>query len=545
MSPRDRRAAGIGLGLLLLLAGVPAVGTAAAAGVELVAIAPNPTAPGDAGEHLVLEFGRPTAVDGWTVGDGESVARFPDRTLAGRVVATTEPSALPPVEGTVVRLTGRLALANGGDEVVVRRPGGVVAAVAYRDAPEGQHYVRGAAGWAWRRPGATDLPVATARDVPARLFVLPDAPAVPVTAIDAADERVLVGAYTFTSRRAARGLCAAADRGARVALLVEGEPVGGMPRRQAPVLDRLVACGVGVSVLGGPGDRYAVHHPKYAVLDDRALVMSENWKPAGTGGRSSRGWGVLLDSPRVADALARTFAADAGFRDARPWPAVRDEVSLAAAPAANGSYPTRFRPARVEVDRVEVLLAPDTAGPRLLDLLEGASGSVALQGVGVDDPFVNATVRAARRGVRTRVLVSGAWYVRADNRRLVDRLNRRGRTDGLPLRARTARPRSRFAKTHVKGLLVDREAAVVGSLNWNGYATRRNREVVVVLHDPEAAAYYGRIFEADWRGGTWRLPVGFGLAVVAAAVGSAAGLRRSVRFEDADEVGVGPAQSAW
>ena len=514
---------------------------------RIVAVVPNPAAESDAGERVVVEFPSPTNASGWTVDDGESAAGLPNRTLSGRVVLTTDPDAVPPpaapasqantVTVTVVGLAGHLALANGGETVELRdAEGRTVDGVTYEEAPEGKRYALDDDGWAWRIPGTTDLPIAVARDVPARTFVLPDAPQVPVGTVAGARERVLLAAYTFASARVADELCAARERGVEVAVLVEGDPVGGTTVRSARVLDRLVACGVAVSALGGPGDRYGVHHPKYAVVDDRALVLSENWKPAGTGGRSSRGWGVLLDSPRVADALARTFEADAGYRDARPWRRVRSGVEPVEKPPANGGFPGQFAPRRVDVDRVEVVVAPDNAEGAVVGLLDGAERSIRIQQVAIgsrEHPFVVATVRAARRGVPVSVLLSGAWYVREDNQALVEWLNGLARREDLPIEARLVRPRSRFEKTHVKGVIVDGEAAVVGSLNWNAHATRKNREVVVVLHDREAAAYYGRVFRADWRGGVWWLPIGVvavvGLAVAAATLQTG----RTVRFEDA------------
>ena len=77
-----------------------------------------------------------------------------------------------------------------------------------------------------------------------------------------------------------------------------------MSDRQARLLDRLTQGGVDVRLLAGPHTRYRTHHPKYAIVDDRALVATENFKPAGTGGMSSRGWGVVIENRRTAETLA-------------------------------------------------------------------------------------------------------------------------------------------------------------------------------------------------------------------------------------------------
>lgn len=85
---------------------VPAGATPGDGGAELVAVVPNPTAYGDAGEYLVIEFAAPTDGSRWSIDDGETVAALPNRTLSGRVLATTDPEAVPevPPNVTVVAL---------------------------------------------------------------------------------------------------------------------------------------------------------------------------------------------------------------------------------------------------------------------------------------------------------------------------------------------------------------------------------------------------------------------------------------------------------
>ena len=294
---------------------------------EIAALGPNPVAPNDRGEYVVLEFDEPTALADWSIGDGETLVRLPDRTVSGRIVLTEEPALVEPwVTDPVVRLPGRLALANAGETVVLRYRGEVVERVRYRRAPEGHRFVRDGTGWRWRREGLTQLPPARVGPARARVFVLPDSPGVITSALSTAEDRILLGAYTFTSRAVAAILCSARDRGVTVRVVADGGPVGGLTRREAKVFDRLAACGIRVTMLGGPYDRYEFHHAKYAVIDDRALVLTENWKPSGVGGRSSRGWGVIVESRQAAAALADTFAADTGWRDAVPWREYRGRV---------------------------------------------------------------------------------------------------------------------------------------------------------------------------------------------------------------------------
>jgi phosphatidylserine/phosphatidylglycerophosphate/cardiolipin synthase-like enzyme len=525
----------------------PAAGGVGVAGAtEIVSVVPNPTAAEDRGESVTLSVPPGTDLGRFGLDDGEERVYLPNRTVGGRVTLTDAPEAVinrtaggAADPGRVVRVD-LPALANGGDEVRLLVDGVTVDTVSYQDAPEGEVYRADTGGF--RPIGASAFPVRSTDGGRATAFVLPDAPGPPVEALRAADERVLLAGYTLASERVGDALVAAARRGVRVRVLVDGAPVGGLTRPEARVLDRLVDAGVRVRLVGGPHARYDFHHPKYAVADDRAVVLTENWKPSGVGGNGSRGWGVTVRDGETAAALARTFRADFDARGARPWSAVRSTYDgFEPGGAANASYPTRFRPRTVPVDRVHVLVAPDNAERSVVERIDAAEESVrVLQATagGPDQPFVRALVRAARRGVRVRVLLNGVWYAREENRAVARALNERAAQEGLDLEAKLADPRGRYDKVHAKGLVVDGERAVLGSLNWNNHSARENREVVLGLRSEGAARYFGRVFRADWRGGAWRVPVGL-LVALLAAVAAALWLAGRFEFEQRSGTSVG------
>ena len=500
------------------------------ASATIVAVAPNPASDGDAGEFVVVEFAEPTDTTGWTLADENDAAALPNRTLSGMVALSTRPGAARDrTDHEVVGLSGDLSLANAGERVELRAQNRTVDAVAYEDAPTAERWD----GEAWTPLGATDFPPVAAESVPVSAFVLPDDARQPLAVVESAERRLYLAGYTFTSARVTSALVAAAGRGVDVRVLVEGGVAGGAPSPEAARLDALRQAGADVRVVDGERARYSFHHAKYAVADGRAVVLSENWKPSGTGGHGNRGWGVTVDDPAVADHLAEVFRADTGWPDARPWRAVRENFTTVTGAAANDSYPTRFPPVETRAERVEVLLAPDNAREGVRELVGSADESLLVEQPRLDPrgAFANWTIDAARRGVRVRVLLSGKWYNEAENRNTTERLNRVAAAEGLDLAAKLVEPRSRFEKVHVKGAVVDGERAVVGSLNWNDHAATENREVVVVVEDPAVGDYYRRAFRADWRGGAWRLPAGLGAVVAATALAGVAAASR-IDFED-------------
>jgi len=489
------------------------------------AVYPNPVAGGDRGEFVVLALPPGANLSAYTVTDGQTVARLPNgtnRTDGGQIAVTTDPGRVRElVDRPVVRLRGSLTLANGGDAVRLRREGETVDTVRYEDATEGNLGVAAGSTVRWGPLGATDRPVVSGSSGDVRAFVLPDAPNAAIEPLRTADDRIFLAGYTLTSERVADALIGAHRRGADVRVLVEGEPVGGRTQTEARTLDRLATAGIDVRVIAGPHARYDYHHAKYAVADDRAVVLTENWKPAGTGGNSSRGWGVETRQPSIVDGLVETFRADAGWRDTVQWREYRRGRQFERSERATTTYSTRFEPTTVPVERTDLLVTPDNAQRSLVSELDQANESVAVVQPTIGDwdaPLVRALRRAAGRGVEVRLLLSDAWYVREENQRTAERFAQWADRTGAPMSVRLADPSGRYSKIHAKGAVVDEDRVVLGSLNWNEQAATSNREVLLVLHGEAVADYYGGVFDADWRGGDRQIPLGLGGAVLGVVV---------------------------
>ncbi|GAB6878768.1 phospholipase D-like domain-containing protein [Halorubrum gandharaense] len=515
-------------------ADTPADATGAIAGV--VELYPNPTTEGNRGEYLVVHL--PVAGD-WTLWDGYHEATIPAN-VTGTVALSADPeltagklghgerddaAVAGPHPPPVHELDDHFPLSATGDRIELRYAGEPVDTVAYDRVRDGWRW---RAGWGeWRPDGYVPRSPRSVESIPVKPFLLPDSPDVPVAPIDTATDRVFVAAYTLESERVADALVAAAERGATVRVVVEGTPVGGFSERGAVVGDRLDAAGVEVRVLDGDPDRFRFHHAKYAVADDQAVVLTENWKRSGTGGRSNRGWGVAVDDSRAADDLAALYRDDAAADDAVAWADYRADADVHESGAANGSYPTRFEPPAPDPDgNVSLLTAPGNAEDGIVNRIDAADDralAVVPRTDGPDGRIVRALRRAAERGVDARLLVSGEWYDREENQELATAL-----ADD-PLAVSLAEPRGRYGTLHAKGVVAD-DVAVVGSLNWNEQAATENREVLLAVESARVADFLARAYAADWRGGGVHLPIGllFALGVVVAGAGVVA--RREVEF---------------
>lgn len=514
-------------------------------GPRIVELYADPVAHEDAGEFVTVEFPAGTNLSRFTLVDEDSPVALGDRTNRSRlrkrtrITFSTDPTLTDQLTNRTVRsLPDRVQLANGGDEVRLLRNGTAVQRVSYDSATESAVYEVDSGDW--RPLCATDFPIRSARGGSVEAFVLPDEPTRAVEFLNSADERIYLAGYTLSSQAVVDALVAADDRGVAVRVVVDGSPAGGMSDAAAAALTELRRSGVDLLLVDGERARYRFHHPKYAVVDGRALVTTENWKPSGLGGGSSRGWAVITDQQRIVEGFVQAFRSDRRWVDATVWSPGGRASSSPESPSE--SFPAEFEARSFEVERSELLLAPDNAAGRIRTLVENANTSIRLKQVSIGSeefPLLRAVLDAARRGVEVDILLSGAWYAEEENERLRQSLTERAAAENLPVQIRVADPDKRYEKIHAKGLIVDGDTTVVGSINWNNNSLQNNREAALLIESDGVASYFGQVFAADWVAAASTesprtVPVGLVIAVCFAVALARLGLR-TLTFESRSE----------
>ncbi|MDJ1430675.1 phospholipase D-like domain-containing protein [Halostagnicola sp. A-GB9-2] len=531
---------------------------------RIVELYPNPTTYENVGEFFVLETPPETSLENWTVTDGHTTATFPNETVSDRVAVTTDANETATLtDDSPLELDGHLRLATDGDSLELRNGSERIDTVSYDDAPLAERWYRsdleegntdnptaGESQGKWWPRDATCLERTTTDADEATAFVLPDSPDIPLETIRDAENRLVVAGYTFTSETIAAELVKASERGVDVDVLLESGPVGGTPEPTESILESLEDGDVNVRATGGEGARYQFHHPKYAIADDTVLVTSENWKPSGLGGDSSRGWGITVEDRELATALETVFIADFEGWDTKSGASHRENTTFVddeTDERGQTEFTSEHRAEAVDVDGVELLLAPDNAQERVRELLAEAEDEILVKqasigGSGVS--LVEETVDAARRGVEVRILLDSSWYVEDDNAELKASLERTAADEELPLEVSLVEPGDRFEKIHAKGVIIDDETTLVGSLNWNDNSLENNREVVLAVHGEEPAAYYRAVFDDDWQGESWSLPVGLSLGVIVALIVAALVGHRYITFGDREVSAVGKSDNS-
>jgi phosphatidylserine/phosphatidylglycerophosphate/cardiolipin synthase-like enzyme len=264
--------------------------------------------------------------------------------------------------------------------------------------------------------------------------------------------------YLLTDAGAIAALAERAAAGCDVRVILEPAPYQQDGANQ-PAYDQLVAAGVDVRWSLA---RFTYTHAKAFTIDHRRLaILTLNLTGAGLGG--NREYAALDDDPTDVAAAEAIFTADA-------------------LGAATGTPPGRL------------ISSPESSRPALLALIGGAHASLALETEELTDPaVVSALLDARARGVA----VTLAWPGPAAGA-------------GAPftaLAAAGAIVRAVGAPAiHGKVAVADDRTLYLGSVNLTPTSLDDNRELGLLLAQPQLAAEVGEVVAADAAGGVAPAP---------------------------------------
>ncbi|MFH0816917.1 MAG: phospholipase D-like domain-containing protein [Methanobacteriota archaeon] len=346
--------------------------------------------------------------------------------------------------------------------------------------------------------------------------------------MDEAENEILVNMYELTVSEAAARLVSAAERGVRVSVLLEGEPVGGFTSVSAELCDLMCNAGIDVRLMtsrSGARESYRFDHAKYMVVDGRTLYLStENWSPNGLpadGCAGNRGWAAVVREGSLASFYAGVFRAD-WENFTTPWAEIAGEMDVVEPDAVFEAKPFERLFAPVNATGVSVIrpvLSPDTSmsNGTIIGMIRAAKKEICAEQMSVykdwdhyaggikisePNPYLEELLGAARRGVGVRVLMDSTSYdgEPCDNVAAVQYLNTMAALEGLNLSAKLVAPGPHgFVKIHAKGMVVDSETALVSSINWGRNSVVENREAGLIIESASAGEYFRAVFDYDWR----------------------------------------------
>lgn len=485
---------------------------AGAAAPTIEKVVSNPASDGNKGEYIVINGSEIGSLGGWDLRSGGRAVTLPNVTSNDPVAVSENPRTTAILtEYETVGFNGYFPLTTDGFSLVLVSPEGDVEheiAVPSLGTQEA-YYPENPVGVGSQGVSEFDFePHDVTHMIP---FVLPDSPEIPREVIAAADEQILISGYELSDPVIVDLLVERYQAGVDVRVVIDGRPVGGQEEMEIQALDTLSTFGIPIRTLTGDRDRYRFHHPKFAVVDDSAIVMTENWKPAGTGGQSSRGWGVFVADPSVTEDLRTVFMSDFAWRDTIAWERESKTATSVESAPQSAPYSTSVHPPDPIEGSVTVVTTPDKGESAVIELIKTARSEIRIQQVSMSDPdfpLIQAIIEAANRGVDVTILLDNSWYVQDENMVIRDQLF--SAVDNPEnVRVELHESTDRFEKIHTKGIIIDNHTAVVGSMNWNNVSMRENREVMVVIESADAAEFYTGVFQDDWNTPGQRTPIGF------------------------------------
>jgi phosphatidylserine/phosphatidylglycerophosphate/cardiolipin synthase-like enzyme len=439
-----------------------------------------------------------------------------------------------PIQSNNTSVIGRFALADKGDEVILADRAGIVTdVIVYGDSdyagpgwngkpvvkpPKGHEILRihheiqedtnTSSDWLVAPPGRSDFAPITATAL-VEPFLAPDnARSRLIREFEYSSSSIHACVYELDDPNIVSALVASARRGVTVEVLLEGQPVGGLPDKCRSAALELDYAGVIVSFLKSKDSykRYDYLHCKYAVIDGRrCVIMSENWVVGGI--NHNRGWGVVAENRELASFLLQVFEQDSADRSPDVWPI--DEMLE----RQEDSQPVAQDQAEIDLmglvrfeASVRPLVAPDFSLKRMRELIENAKSRILVEQfycqpswVG-SDSLLSSLFSTASRGVTVRVLLDSSWFnsgEKRNNTEVIDALNRRASEVGVDLRARLVSEYHAFEITHNKGMVVD-NVTIVSSMNWADSSFNENREIGLEIWSDGVASYFSNAFWEDW-----------------------------------------------
>jgi phosphatidylserine/phosphatidylglycerophosphate/cardiolipin synthase-like enzyme len=517
---------------LVLLMACLVISIAGVQAFQITEVYPDTFQDGDGDEYFVITGTGP--MGSLEISDGEGTIRFPpDAVSGGSITITRDGNQYHQVTGKYPDyelegasafvpeplLSGKVQLGNRKDHLLLMDHGQVIQNLTWPGSftpRKGQIHVLGPDGsWDERviMSGSSRCQPAKFRNVTGIAFVSPDCGReIFEDAIRSASRKILVNIYEFTDPGLADLLGEAASRGVEVRVLIEGGPVGGIPEEEQGVIARLSSQGITVFAMSGTGEDhvpYRFDHAKYLVIDDeRVFLTTENFKehsfpPGGLSG--NRGWGVLMDSPDLAGYFSRVFSEDMDGPGIIPITGYSVEIP----PYYADPYQPVFAPVRFTASSVTPVLSPDTSS-LILSFINGTEDRLFISEAyishwsdGKRNPYLEAAINAARRGVEVRILLDSYYYNTEgeyDNDEIVDEINSDAAREDLPLEAKLIDlTGSGLLKLHAKGVVAD-DSVFISSINWNENSPVFNREAGLIIEDPASSAYFASVFEKDWNG---------------------------------------------
>lgn len=430
-----------------------------------------------------------------------------------------------------IQKSGSFVLADAGDDVYLYRSGVLVDAMCYGQKtadigwvgdpvklPSGKYLLRTSSidtdtssDWIATKPGLTNITFDHDLyfDAFVTPFSFPESSGTPIfKEIENAEKEVLISIYLLSSVQLVALLCEQSKKGVVVRILLEGNMLGDNGfGTELTLMRSLVDAGAEVCLINdsvaGNFERYSYVHNKYAIVDERTVVItSENWTQDNLSPHCyNRGWGVVIESTEYAEYVKRIFLndSDRSFGDVRYLLEYSPGVRPYAGDLTYSGVPSLYETSTFDA-RVMPAFSPDNSHSALRYFIDNAETRVYSQQLNLGSSYQSLTGSsplkwlsdAAERGVDAKLILDATFDKKAVEE-IVDRIDSTTEIKALAVSGRD----SLFELIHNKGVVID-DLVWVSSVNWTENSFMNNREIAALIDSPEVAGFFAELFLEDW-----------------------------------------------
>jgi phosphatidylserine/phosphatidylglycerophosphate/cardiolipin synthase-like enzyme len=345
-------------------------------------------------------------------------------------------------------------------------------------------------------------------------FVFPDSKGEQIyRTFENAKSEILISIYQLTNVNLVALLCQLESRTGSdhvdVTITLEGAVLGADLSTELTLMKSIVDAGGEVWLINdsksGNYERFSYFHNKYAVIDDKKVIItSENWTQGNlSSGTGNRGWGAVIESTEYAAYMKSVFYNDHD----KQYGDVFDLVEYYPDVNSYAKDLTYKAPAEQSVQtfnaKVTPVLSPDNSHDALKYYMDSANTWIYSEQLDLGTTYTITNPEspvywmssAANRGVDARFILD-ASIVGDEHIKEVALINSTSN-----LKATTIKKGAGFGTTHNKGIIFD-DKVWVGSVNWTSNSFLNNRETAVVIDSPEVTSFFMDYFMIDWKNNT-------------------------------------------
>lgn len=206
-----------------------------------------------------------------------------------------------------------------------------------------------------------------------------------------------------------------------------------------------------------PNPNFKLTHQKTFLFDYRtAMVMTFNLTSSSF--NNERNFALIIEDPEMIREITDVFVAD-------------------------------WQHKNTITDNANLIWSPNNSRQKILDLIHHAQSEIKIYTQELSDyKIIGALIKAARNGAKVQILMSIPDGMKKDQP-LFDYLTH----SGILMRF------SHVYSIHAKVMVIDKQRAMLGSINFTRPSLNLNRELSVITHDRHVIDQLLDTFDSDWR----------------------------------------------